>query len=61
MNANRKLTTKEFYTIVAAGNEARIAELEILVATKPAAGTYYINQLAKAKASKAQYEAKLAQ
>ena len=50
-----------FYTKALEGAIARIAELEILVETKPAAGTYYINQLAKAKASKAQYEAKLAQ
>jgi hypothetical protein len=55
MNAN-----KSFYAQALVGAEKHIAELEILVITQTAAGNYYINQLAKARASKARYEAILA-
>lgn len=55
MNSN-----KNFYQQALVGVTNRIEELKVLVETKPAAGNYYINQLAKAQTAKAKYEAKLA-
>jgi hypothetical protein len=48
-----------FYTKALEGVIARIAELETLVATKPATGTYYSNQLANAIERKSKYETML--
>jgi hypothetical protein len=54
---NAQQTT--FWNKVLDGNNKRIAELEALVATKTASGTYYQNQLKDAKARNAQIIAKL--